>query len=59
MLQGRPTIADIVNMLSDPLPYARGVLGNMVLAKREHGGAWVRIGTTKFYERALNMVLSK
>jgi hypothetical protein len=40
------TIADVVELLSRPEDYVRGVLGNMFDYRKEHGTAVVRIGTT-------------
>jgi hypothetical protein len=40
------TISVIIGRLRDPEAYLRGVLNNMMLCKRQHGSAVVRIGTT-------------
>jgi len=40
------TVAEVLPTLRNPEDYLRGMLENMMLCKREHGGASVRIGTT-------------
>jgi hypothetical protein len=45
-LSHKATIADIISTLNKPVEYVRGVFGNMVDCKKEHGNAFVRIGKT-------------
>jgi hypothetical protein len=45
-LSHKATIADIVSTLESPVKYVRGVFGNMIDFRKEHGDAFVRIGTT-------------
>ena len=45
-LAANATIADIITKLDNPVEYVRSVLGNMLDCNKEHGEAFVRIGTT-------------
>ena len=40
------TLTDILDTLKNPSEYVRGVLGNLMICKKEYGSACVRIGTT-------------
>jgi hypothetical protein len=40
------SLRDVVQTLDRPDHYLRGVLGNMILCRKEHSSANVRIGTT-------------
>src|SRR5262245_2287327 len=40
------TIADIASTLDGTVDYVRGVFGNVIEFKKQHGAAFVRIGTT-------------
>ncbi|MCA1366676.1 hypothetical protein I6F15_04550 [Bradyrhizobium sp. BRP14] len=46
MSDDNPTIVDIVDTLAQPIDYVCGVLGNMLICKRQHGSATVAIGKT-------------
>ena len=45
-LPENPTVADVIPTLKKPEEYLRRMLSNMMLCKREHGAACVRIGVT-------------
>jgi hypothetical protein len=45
-LRPSDTLSDILDTLKEPSEYVRGVLGNLMTCKKEHGSACVRIGTT-------------
>ena len=40
------TIASVIDSIDNPEGYLRGVIGNMVHVRNEHGSAVVRIGVT-------------
>jgi hypothetical protein len=46
VLNSDDTIADVWSKLAHPHEYLEGVLENLLVCKREHGSAVVRIGVT-------------
>jgi hypothetical protein len=45
-LADNATIEEIIDYLDNPVEYVRGVFGNMHKCKKDHGTAFVKIGTT-------------